>query len=265
MPDTKDVCPVCGGRKLAYDTDRFEWGPEKCKACDGTGEPLWKKARDRKRGEANDGGSSVKKAKKLIELFFWIAGVGLYILSMIWCFTWRAPVYPGIVGGVGICFLLIALGFMEERRRTPDLTSREGWTPPPLHHNCRCAYVPLEDGESLVWKNGEGVPGEKVIHIGMEALLKRTTAITFQIHQIVETPSTWDVRLGPDADDPQVSMSKAEFSTRPKLGGSILVIPPKVLGYLPDNLTPASTPVEAFTQELLRGYSVQERDTDERE
>ena len=53
MPETKEVCPVCGGRKLAYDTDRFEWGPEKCKACDGTGDPLWKLG-PKKRGQAED-------------------------------------------------------------------------------------------------------------------------------------------------------------------------------------------------------------------
>ena len=195
----------------------------------------------------------MKNWKKLAEALFWIAGGGLYILSMVWCFAWSAPVYPGIVGGVGICLMLIALGFSEERKRLPDWTPGDGCNPPPLHHNCRCS-LPLE-GESIVWKNSEETRArERTIHISMEDYLKRTPAIAFQIHQIVETPSAWDVRLGPDADDPMVSMSRTEFSTRPKLGSSILVIPPKVLGYLRDD--------PSVAQRLLDKL---ERDADERE
>ena len=190
----------------------------------------------------------MKNWKKLAEALFWIAGGGLYILSMVWCFAWSAPVYPGIVGGVGICLMLIALDFMEERRRTP------------VERRCRVCGCTDSNCSGCIERTG--IPCHWVeddlcsacVPLPMEDYLKRTPAIAFQIHQIVETPSTWDVRLGPDADDPMVSMSRTEFSTRPKLGSSILVIPPKVLGYLRDD--------PSVAQRLLDKL---ERDADERE
>lgn len=45
-----DVCPVCHGRGKQFDTDNFVWTDLDCKACDGTGQPMWKQGASKRRG-----------------------------------------------------------------------------------------------------------------------------------------------------------------------------------------------------------------------